>query len=312
MDGWAADPAAHLRPNAQPTWVTTQGVPLVGTIRFEIRRLRQASPRGPANYPPASHPQLLSGPRPIWMPILLSMRRVAGPTPQWLPQGILSTPPRCHTPHGIAHPGPPYYAAKASRGRASSQAWELAGRGQSPWTQVNELFWLQVEQGFSSAEVAACGPGWLWESTGPGKEAKRSGQSWTNDPSKNLPPGSTEVHKPPRRPWVLAPWPPTMPMAILHHHLQRLWFQSGDVASAPDGSKGQPRSRAVGVDNTTSILLPVTLGLPRLCPLSHAPAAPVSRGEPLPKPQRKYLRPFWATGSLRQPAFFTLKAAQNQ
>lgn len=171
-----------------------------------------------------------------------------------------------------------------------------------------------MKKAFPWPKVAACGPGWLWESTGSAKGAKRSGQSWTNDPSKSLPSGSTEVHNPhPRRLWVLGPLtphhadghsPPPPPETLVP-----VWGRGQCIS---DGTKGQPRSRAVGVDNTTSILLPGTQGLPSLCPLSHAPEAPVSRGEPLPKPQRKYLRPFWATGSLRQPAFFTLKAARNQ
>lgn len=88
----------------------------------------------------------------------------------------------------------------------------------------------------------------------------------------------------------------------------------GGATEAPQmGLREQPRSRAMDVGNKHTNCIP-----PRAGPSLSLTSLPCTlklqgqAGKTLPKPQRKYLSPFWATGSLRQSALFTPKAAQNQ
>lgn len=90
------------------------------------------------------------------------------------------------------------------------------------WTQLNKAFPRPVDLGGSgSQKVLEKGPSSVW------------GQHWTNErqESSSWPHGSSQ---PPPHPEAVGAGPLTpMPMAILHHDVQRLWFQSGGAASAP-------------------------------------------------------------------------------
>ena len=143
-------------------------------------------------------PQLTPGPHPIPVSTPLSVRK-----------GRVWEPPD----PAVAITGHPLYSTRMlrvmwdrtatnhllcwkgiqARVTASDQSLGVGREGAGLPGGTSEQVTLDTSRARSCLQpkVAACGPGWLWESTGSGRGAKLLGQSWTNDPGNSLPPGPT-------------------------------------------------------------------------------------------------------------------------
>ena len=145
------------------------------------------------------------------------------------------------------------------------------------------------------------------------------GQSWTNDPVTVFLSAPRKLTKPPEAAGVGPLTPCRRPHSGLvvpvraeaHHDLQRLGSSLGGhgqcTSEGSGGSQGRGPTNTVLLDTPA---FPASASVP-LSPM-HPQVPGSRRGETLPKPQRKYLRPLRARVSLHQSAFFPLKAAQNQ
>ena len=172
-----------------------------------------------------------------------------------------------------------------------------------------------MEQGLCQLRAAACGSEQFQAALGVDRSRKRCqepGQNWTNDRSNGLLPSHTRSspHNA-RDPWVLGSCL-TRRWALLLTGCRRRWRHPPQPPGVGLRLEGEGVQTTTGGAEVWPKLRARHPGPPCLCPLSPAPCSSRVKGLTLSKPQRKYSRPFWAPRSLRQSAFFTLKAAQNQ